>query len=829
MDSAAYPGLTSSDAQARLAADGPNALPTAKPRSTLAIALGVLREPMFLLLCAASGVYLVLGDLREALILLGSIVVVLGITIVQERRTERALDALRDLSSPRALVIRDGVQHRISGVEVVAGDLVLLQEGDRVPADARLLVANDFSVDESMLTGESVPVVKQVTQTAENASLVYSGTLVVKGQAQALVSATGPRTELGRIGRMLVAQQPEKTALQRETAHIVKTFGAVALALCIVLTLLFVAMRGDWLAGVLAGLTLAMSIVPEEFPVVLTVFLALGAWRISRLGVLTRQMSAVETLGAATVLCVDKTGTLTENRMALAAACIDGMWRDAPWAADAHGSILIEAAALACELDPFDPMERAILNASEWAAPAAAAVRDGWRIERDYPFTSEFLAVCHAWRAPDGTGRVAVKGAPETVLRLCNIDVGSHDAVLKQVSDAASRGLRVLAVAETPWGAAPYPDDPTTLACRWLGLIALADPLRETVPAAVAECRRAGIRIVMITGDYPATAVAIARQAGLATESGVLTGRELEQLDEHAFIRAAREVNVFARIVPEQKLKLVAAYKALGEVVAMTGDGVNDAPALKAAHIGVAMGQRGSDVAREAAALVLTRDDFGAIVETVRLGRRVYENIRNAMRYLISVHVPIAGMSLLPVAFGWPLFLFPVHVVFFEFVIDPACSVAFEAEETEEDAMGRPPRDPQVRLFDASMFLTALGLGGSVLLAIAAAYWWMLHSGASDNQARAVAFAGMVFGNLALLLSNRSSKRSIVETLSQPNPALWWIVAGTLSALGLVLYLPWLQDVFRFAPLASADIILALVAGTIGVVVFEVQKYLRRR
>jgi Ca2+-transporting ATPase len=805
-----YPGLSTAEAKRRLAAEGPNTLPDGGRRGTLAIALEVVREPMLLLLVAGTLIYLLLGDVREALVLSASILVVIAITVVQERKSERALEALRDLSSPRAVVIRDGAPLRVPGAAVVRGDLMLLAEGDRVPADARLAAVNELMLDESLLTGESLPVEK------EAGAAVYSGTLVVKGQGRAEVTATGPRTEFGRIGASLAALDIEKTRLQSETARIVRVVAVFALGLSLLLTAYYVAMRGEWLAGILAGVTLAMAILPEEFPVVLAVFLALGAWRIARDGVLTRRMPAIETLGAATVLCVDKTGTLTENRMALADVIAAPELRER----------VLEAAALACELEPFDPMERAILAA---AGERAAALRRSWTLERDYPFNSDFLAVCHGWRSPTGERRVVVKGAAETVIELCALDAAARAAAHAQMAGAAERGLRLLAVAEAQWAEPEWAADPRRYAFRWLGFVALADPLRAGVPAAVALCRRAGIRIVMITGDYPGTALAIARQAGIDTGGGALTGAEIAALDAAALAQAVRRVNVFARIRPEQKLQLITAYKSDGEIVAMTGDGVNDAPALKAAHIGIAMGKRGTDVAREASALVLLEDDFQSIVGAVRLGRRIYENIRNAMRYLLAVHVPIAGMSFLPLAFGWPVFLYPVHIVFLEFVIDPACSVVFEAEESGEGVMQRPPRDPREPLFSLQMLGVSLLLGASVLVSVCAAYWWVVSNGLEGGAARSFGFAAIVFGNLAMIHATRSRDRVIFAMLRDPNPALWWITAGTVVALAAAIYIPLISELFRFAPLSAGHAALAAAAGIAGVLWYESYKALRPR
>jgi Ca2+-transporting ATPase len=803
-------GLSRAEAAQHLAADGPNTLPGARRRGALALALEVLREPMFLLLVAGAAIYLLLGDVHEALVLAASIVVIFTIALVQEGKSERALAALRDLSSPRALVIRDGMPVRIPGADVVRGDLTIVSEGDRVPADVRIVAANDLMIDESLLTGESLPIEKQVD------AMAYAGTLVVKGQGRGVVTASGLRTEFGRIGLSLVDLEIERTQLQRETARIVRivaTFGAGA---CVALAIYSAVVLGDWLSGVLAGITLAMAILPEEFPLVLTVFLALGAWRIARRGVLTRRMPAIETLGAATVLCVDKTGTLTENRMAL----VDTM------AAGTTAQHVVEAAALACELDPFDPMERAIIAA---AGEPGETIRATWVLERDYPLTSEFLAVCHAWRAPAGGRRVVIKGAPETVIRLCRLDAASTDRALGEVHRATTHGWRLLAVAEAAWNVPEWPDNPRAYPFTWLGYVALADPLRADVPDAIAQCRAAGVRVVMITGDYPGTALAIARQAGISTEGGTLTGAEISAMDDPTLAEAVRRVNVFARIRPEQKLQLITAYKTGGEVVAMTGDGVNDAPALKAANIGIAMGRRGTDVAREAAALVLVEDDFQSIVAAIRLGRRVYENIRNAMRYLLAVHVPIIGMSFLPLLLGWPVLLYPVHIVFLEFVIDPACSLVFEAEPSDDGVMRRPPRNPRERLFSTQMVGVSLLLGISVLTVVFLACWWSIARGVSSNEIRSFGFAALVWGNLTMIHATRSRDRLIVQAIRAANPVLWWITGATLAALVVAIYARPVAAVFQFAPLTPRLLAVSAAAGAVGALWYEVYKLGRPR
>jgi Ca2+-transporting ATPase len=809
-------GLPAAEAARRLQEEGPNSIPFAKRAGIARIAFEVMREPMLLLLCAASALYLLIGDLTEALVLATSILVVIGISIGQRAKTERALEALRDLSSPRARVVRDGVQQRIAGVAVVRGDVLILSEGDRVAADGRLLAANDLMVDESLLTGESLPVEKGLSGAAERAGRVFSGTLIVRGHGYAEVFATGARSELGRIGRMLGEVEPEKTSLEIETGRVVRLVAAFAVGLSALVALFYVMLRGGWVEGVLAGLTLAMAILPEEFPVVLTVFLALGAWRIARRDVLTRRMPAIEMLGAATVLCVDKTGTLTENRMAVKELFAAGAWAGIESGLSGEQRGVLAHAALASELAPFDPMENAILSAASLHVPEAGDWRKVWRLDHDYSLSPEFLAVCHAWIDTEGRALVAVKGAPEAVVAACRLGPAEAEGLLSEARRGAERGMRILGVASAQWPRADWPEDPRDFPFRWLGFVALADPLRPAVPAAVAECRRAGIRVVMITGDHGGTALAIAREAGIRTEGGLLTGADLDSLPEAELARAVRGVDVFARVLPEQKLQLVAALKAAGEIVAMTGDGVNDAPALRAAHIGVAMGGRGTDVAREAASLVLLRDEFSSIVDTVRLGRRIYDNLRNAMGYLLAVHVPIAGISFLPLLLGGPIVLYPVHVVFLEFVIDPACSVVFEAESGESEAMQRPPRDPCKPLFSRAMLAASLGLGTAALLAVVLVYGWALLAGRNEGEMRALAFAAIVIGNLALIFAHRSQSQPILATLARPNPVLWWITLAALTALGLAIYLPPVAAVFRFAPLEAAEIGIAFAAGLVG-------------
>ncbi len=833
-------GLTSDEAARRLKLEGPNELPGSQARSLWSMALDVLREPMFLLLVVAGALYLVLGDIREALVLLASVFFVFGITLYQSRRTERTLEALRDLSSPRALVIRDGSLLRIAGREVVRGDCLSLHEGDRVSADAIVTSSDELTVDESLLTGESVPVRKRgLGESAvmeqpggEDTPFVYAGTLIVQGQGFAEVAATGPRSQIGRIGKALQSIPRESTSLQRETARMVKLFASGALALCVVVVTVYGLTRADWLGGLLAGVTLAMGILPEEFPVVLTVFLAFGAWRLSRHNVLTRQAAAIETLGSATVLCVDKTGTLTENRMAVRALQSEDVLYDCEPGAHTPPPDTIQDvalfAALASEADPHDPMEKAIVDFAGESVPRSALMRREWRLEGRYGITPELLAVTLCWREHgDGNYLVAAKGAPEAVFGLCRMSPENVSLWSARAAELAQRGLRVLAVAHATYAQGALPASMSEFEFALSGLVALADPLRDSVPDAVAACQAAGIRVAMITGDYPVTAQSIARQAGIAHEA-VVTGADMANLSAQALAERVRTVSVFARIAPEQKLKIVQAFRTSGAVVGMTGDGVNDAPALRAAHIGIAMGGRGTDVAREASSLILLDDRFDSIVSAVALGRRIYDNIRSAMVYLVAVHAPIAGMALLPLLFGWPLMLYPVHIVFLEFVIDPACSVVFEAEPADPDAMTRPPRDPNARMFDWRLLGTGVLDGIVALLAVAAVYAGALLSAIPEANARAMGFATLVLCNLALILVSRSRTRSVLAGLRRPNPALWYIVAGALGALAVAIYFTPAAEMFKFASLSAAQLGLCVGATVIALVCFETIKLIVR-
>jgi Ca2+-transporting ATPase len=812
-------GLTEAQAAGRLAADGPNELPRPESRTLWRIVREVLSEPMFALLLAGGTIYLLIGEPKDAAVLLGFATLSVAIAIVQEARSERVLEALRDLSSPTALVIREGVRRRIPARELVCGDLVSVAEGDRAPADARLIEAHELSADESLLTGESVPVEKTVASGAQPPTpeaaegAIYAGTLLVHGTGVAEVAATGRATQMGRIGAALEQIKPEATRLTRQTRRLVQGLGLFAAAV-FGSVVLILGLRGDrWLEGLLGGVAVGMAMIPEEFPLVLAVFMVMGSWRISRAGVLTRKAAAIETLGSATVLCTDKTGTLTENRMTVVAGwrngrrieVFDGRTSDPDLAA------LVRIGVLASEPNPFDPMERAFHAAGPTAAEAKA------ELVQAYGLRADLMAVTHVWATAAGGRIVAAKGAPEAIVDLCRLTEPERTQILDAAETMAREGMRVLGLAQGQ-AEGELPATARGLTLGFEGLIGLADPIRPDVPAAVHACHEAGVRVVMITGDHPATAHAIAQAAGIRADA-VMTGVELADLSDEAFAAEARAVTVFARILPEQKLRIVRALQGVGEVVAMTGDGVNDAPALKAADIGVAMGERGSDVAREAASLVLLKDGFGAIVQTIRLGRRIYDNLRRSMGFILAVHLPIAGLAVVPLLADNQIVLGPVHIAFLEMFIDPVCAIAFEAEPEDPNVMRRPPRNPKEPLFAGRALLLAAARGAIGLAAVLAVFQFSLWRGLSPDSARTSAFLALVATDIALVLASRLSSAGWMDAVVRPNRTLWALMTGLIGLLVVVLATPLGRALFNFGPASVADVGLALASGLTVLVV----------
>jgi P-type Ca2+ transporter type 2C len=834
-----FKGLTSRLAIEKLKKEGHNNLPSSKPKNIFAILIGVIREPMFILLVACGTLYLVMGDFQGGLMLLGFVFVIMGIEFYQEKKTERALDALKDMASPRALVIRDGTEIRIAGFEVVTDDIIVLQEGDRIPADATVLQSVNLLADESLLTGESVPVRKRDWDGTEVSNhpggddlpFVFSGAMVVQGNGIARVTGTGVNTEIGKIGKALEGIKEEPTKLKQEMGLLVKKITIIAAVLCALVIVAYTLTRGNLINGFLSGITLAMAMLPEEFPVILTVFMALGAWRMSKVKVLTRKPSAIESLGTATVLCTDKTGTLTQNKMTVTSLYNGKNFLDITEAKvfDSEFHEIIEYGILSSQINPFDPMEKAINLIGDLYLKGTEHIHRNWETIREYPLSRELLAMSRVFMLKDTKERIiAAKGAPEAIFDLCHLENKKKEFLSQAVEELASRGLRVLGVAKAKLSDIILPEIQHDFSFDFIGLIGLSDPIRTNVKNAVNECYKAGIRVIMITGDYPVTAKHIALDIGLRNHEMCISGIDLQSMTDDELCENIKEINVFARVIPEQKLKIVNALKKNNEIVAMTGDGVNDAPALKSADIGIAMGEKGTDVAREASSLVLMDDNFSSIVGAIRMGRRIFDNLQKAFGYIIAIHIPIAGLSLIPILLGkFPLILWPVHIVFLELIIDPACSIIFEAEKEEVNAMDRPPKRVDEPFFGGKKILFSSLQGLGILVITLAVYFMALNMGYGEEEVRTMTFTTLIVSNIAVILTNRSWTDNIFRIIATPNNAVKWVVGGAIFFLALILNVPFFLELFRFHKITLINIVICTLAGLTTIVWFEIYKMIK--
>lgn len=818
---------------------GRNEIPAPPKRGLLQITRSVLIEPMFLLLLLAAGLYLLLGDLAEGLLLGLFALLTIGMVILQERRSEHALEALKALGTAYALVVRAGTTQRIPSAELVPGDVLIIEEGERIGADGWLFSCHDLMVDESLLTGESVPVSKQTSEAnAENQPnaapggnalpFVYSGTMVTRGKGLAQVTATGVHTQIGHIGSSLSSIELEPTRLQKSTGKIVRLFGLVALLTSGFLVIFYGVSRGDWLQGVLSGIALAMAMLPEEFPLALSVFFAMGAWRLAKIKVLARRSAVIETLGATTVLCVDKTGTLTENKMRVSQLYAGN--RHLPISSTEtelpeHFHRLLEYGQLATRHRTFDPMDIAVTKLARDTLLHTEHWHELWPLHREYGLSEQLLAMSQVWQSAPGVFEVASKGAPEAIANLCHSPNEQTRQLMQEVAVLAAEGMRVLAVAAGRHYGDAMPAHQHDFDFELLGLIGFEDPLRRSVPQAVAKARNAGIKVVMLTGDYPATASEIANQAGIEDTGLVVTGADIAAMDDDALQAATRNAHVYARIMPEQKLRLVQALKSSGEIVAMTGDGVNDAPALKAAHIGIAMGKSGTDVAREAAAIVLLEEDFGRIVDAIRLGRRIFDNLRKVMLYIIAVHVPIAGMAVIPLLLGWPVMLMPMHVVLIEMIIDPMCTFAFESEPEEKDLMLQAPRPMSDLLVALPQLSLGVVQGLILLLACLLVFRISLSMHYSEELARTLAFLALTGGNLAMIRVIASRSLVLKGFFGSSRRSYWLITVMASTVVTVCIYLPWLRSIFGFEVPDLQQAAIAIISGILAGLGIELVKW----
>lgn len=822
-------GLSSKEAANRLKLIGYNELNSQQSKNILQIAIEVVKEPMFILLISCGALYLFLGDNTEGVIMLSWVFVIIFITFYQHQKTEKALDALKKLSAPRALVIRDGKEMRIAGREVVPDDIIILNEGDRVAADGKILESLNLSIDESLLTGESVPVLKSSLNENESNCLVYSGTLVVQGRSIVQVTGTGLNTEFGKIGKSLQLIEQDQTNLQKEMQVLIRTLFIIGVVLSTVVIIAYYFTRGNFIQAVLNGLAATMAILPEEFPVVLTVFLAIGSWRLSQQNVLTRKPSAIETLGSATVLCTDKTGTITQNKMEIASILIhDSIIGKLQFQNNIHSiQDILKFGFYASQKNTIDPMERAIGFCYEKYVTKEIVNYD---LVKEYPLSQNLFAMTRVLKLRDNDYDIYCKGAPESVLALCKLTTNQQSELLNHVQQMAEQGQRVLGVAKSTWNNSIFPETQDKFDFEFIGFLGFEDPIRPEVPKAIKECYEAGIKVIMITGDYPTTAKSIALQAGMVINELVLTGNDLKTMSDKTLKEKIESVNIFARIVPEQKLQIIKAFKDNGEVVAMTGDGVNDAPALKTADIGISMGNKGTDVARESSSLVLLDDNFSSIVAAIRSGRKIFDNLQKAMAYIIAVHIPIIGLTLLPAFFPeLPILLMPLHIVFMELIIDPVCSIAFESEKEELGIMSRPPRNPNVPFFGIKQIIGSAFVGFFLLIMVLVVYFFCINEGHKDGEIRAISFAALIIGNMFLILTSLSKTRNALSVLFEKNVALLLIIMVASGLLVIINSFKYLRTIFSFETPVLIHYRIAIIGALIVLFTLELIKYIKHK
>jgi len=788
-------GLSEREAALLLSKFGLNELPAEKKGSLFDSAVKVVREPMILLLILAGVISFVLAERVDGMLLISTVFIIIGISLFQERRTETALSALRSLSAPQALVIRSGKRIRIPTKEVVPGDLIQLLEGDRVPADAEIIDLKYLVLDESLLTGESVPVTKNL------GDQVFTGTLVVRGHGIAIVRTTGKSTELGRIGSSLSGMKEQLTRLQLSISRIVKGIGIGALLTVTFVIAVYGVTRGNWLEGALAGIAVAMALIPEELPVILTIFMTLGAWRMTKVGVIVRRTATIEALGSVTVLCVDKTGTLTKNEMKIEELkLLNGDTWNASSAINPEFEELISIGSLATPTVAFDPMDLAFktLETSNRLA--------SYKSLSEIPLSKERLIYTHVWQKENRV-IVAAKGAPEHIARICGLSETQLNSFHDLVATSASHGFRVIAVAKMELSESEFLSKKIDeIGLQFLGFSLLRDPIRDGVPDAINLCRAAGIRTIMITGDHPATAIAVANEIGIPSSS-FMTGEILSQASDSDLREKVKSVSIFARVTHDHKLRLINALKTNGEIVGMTGDGINDAPALRAADIGIAMGGRGTDVAREASDMIITDDNFVSIVSGIKRGRTIFSNIKKAIIYVIAIHVPIFGMAIIPILNPlWPLVFLPALIAFHEIVIDPAASIVYEVEQSDPEIMNQKPRAATASLISRLDFLYSVLQGLSVFALVAIIYFVSLGNGSSDNRVRSLTFGTLLISNVILIMINRSRDLTIYRTVFKiKNVAAPWIALLAISILLILINVRVFREAFDLELLAISD------------------------
>ncbi len=784
-------------------------------------------EPMVILLLAACAIYFLSGDMGNGIFLASAIILEVVMSLYQDSRSRNALEKLKNFTQPKCKVVRNGKVEEIISEELVVGDSLMAEEGTSVAADALIVRSNDFSVNESILTGESFPVFKDASK---EDNLIFRGTTVASGLAIATITAIGNETRLGKIGKSLESIDEEKTPLELQIQNFVKKMAIGGAFVFIVVWAINYLHSHEVMDSLLKSLTLAMSILPEEIPVAFATFMALGAWRLMKMGIVVKQMKTVETLGSATVICTDKTGTLTENNMSLAKIFLLSSQKilNADEELNDEEKSLIRLAMFASEPIPFDPMEIALHNA--YSSMAANDERVDFKMVHEYPLGGKPPMMTHVFGNGAGTRIIAAKGAPEALMQVSGLSETEKQQILSAIEILAKEGYRVLAAGEATFVGNQYPKTQQEFQFSFKGILAFYDPPKKNIPSVLEAFYAAGITVKIVTGDNAATTSSIAKQVGFKGYDKNITGDELMLLNDAELQKSVTEMQTFTRMFPEAKLKIINALKANNEIVAMTGDGVNDGPALKAAHIGIAMGKKGTEIAKEAASLILLEDDLSKMVDAVAMGRKIYANLKKGIQYIISIHIPIIFTVFIPLALGWvyPNIFSPVHIIFLELIMGPTCSIIYENEPMEANTMLQKPRPFTTTFFNWKELTTSIIQGIVITAGTLAAYQYAVYNGQDETITRTMVFTTLVVANIFLTLVNRSFYYSMLTTLKYKNNLVLLIIIITLSILGLLLFVEPLTNFFGFEPLSILQLSVSAAIGFVSVIWFEIWKLLKR-
>jgi P-type Ca2+ transporter type 2C len=821
-------GLTDEEVLLSRAKFGENKLSTKKGNAFLSAVKQIAGDPMVIILLVASAIYLISGETGDGIFLAAAIVLIAAISLYQNSRSKNALEKLKDFSQPYCKVIRNGKTEKIKSEDLVVGDSLIVEEGTLVTADGTIIHSNDFSVNESILTGESLTVFKDADK-ADN--FIYSGTMVASGLAIATITATGNQTKLGEIGASLDSITEEKSPLEKQISNFVKKMAITGTVVFVIVWVLNYWNSPDLLTSLLQSLTLAMSILPEEIPVAFTTFMALGAWRLMKMGIVVKQMKTVETLGSATVICTDKTGTITENKMSLAKLFLlssNKIFLPNECRSDEEKD-LIKLAMWASEPIPFDPMEVALHQS--YAEVAEKDERPDFVLSHEYPLGGTPPMMTHIFTDNSANKVIAAKGAPEALMNVSELTEVEKQQVTSAIKELATDGYRVLGVGVSNFDGDDYPEKQQDLPFQFIGIIAFYDPPKKNIKKVLEDFYTAGIEVKIITGDNEATTSAIAKQIGFKGYDKSISGKSLMELPEEALKTCVMDTNIFTRMFPDAKLKIINALKANNQVVAMTGDGVNDAPALKAAHIGIAMGKKGTEIAKQAASLILLEDDLSKMVDAVAMGRKIYTNLKKAIQYIISIHIPIILAVSVPLALGWvyPNIFSPIHIIFFELIMGPTCSIIYENEPMEKHTMQQKPKVLSNDIFNWKELFISIIQGLVITAGVLFIYQYSVFNNYDEDLTRTMVFTVLIAANVFLTLVNRSFFYSIFTTLTYKNNLIAIVIAISIAIVGLILYVPPLTSFFEFKSLNFSQVMLCSLVGFITVIWFEIVKWIKRK